>query len=142
MGTLDQSVRRLSPRTGDQPSAADDESIVGEECHIVSGKADGPRHDPALARELLDDTENLILLCRIHHKMVDDQSVAYSVEALQKLKADHEKWVASMLTERKEIPPVRLRRVKENIPSHLVRVTTGQDVMIIGIWLAGLDRAR
>ena len=110
-------------------SAADDDSIVGEECHIVSGKIEGPRHDPALAPERVDDADNLILLCRIHHKMVDDQSATYSVSELQRLKADHEKWVASTLTERKEIPPVRLRRIKGNIPSHLVRVTSGQDVM-------------
>jgi hypothetical protein len=45
------------------------------------------------------------------------------------LKANHEKWVSSTLAEEKQLPPVRLRGIKENIPSHLIRLTSGQDVM-------------
>jgi len=112
-------------------TVADDESVVGDECHIVSGKAQGPRHDPAFPAERLDEPDNLVLLCRIHHKMVDDQCEAYTVEVLQKLKVNHEKWVSSTLAGDKQVPPVRLRRIKENIPSHLIRLTSGQDVMKI-----------
>lgn len=109
--------------------ASDDESVVGDECHIISEKPQGPRHDLASPPERLQEPENLILLCRVHHKMVDDQCETYTVEVLQKLKANHEKWVSSALAEEKQLPPVRLRRTKENIPSHLVRLTSGQDVM-------------
>src|SRR5262249_10495588 len=51
-------------------TATDDESVVGEECHIVSAQGQGPRHDPVFPAENLDKPENLILLCRVHHKMV------------------------------------------------------------------------
>ena len=61
----------------------DDESVVGEECHIVSAQTNGPRYDPALLRQPLDSYNNLILLCRVHHKMVDDQPETYTVEILK-----------------------------------------------------------
>lgn len=116
-------------------TAADDEAVVGDECHIVSSKVQGPRHVTAFVPEDLDEPENLILLCRVHHKMVDDQCETYTVEVLQKLKANHEKWVSSTLTEQDRIPPVRVKRIKENIPTHLVRLTSG------GALLAIVDRA-
>lgn len=112
-------------------TGADDESVVGDECHIVSGKTQGPRHDPAFPVDRLDEPENLILLCRVHHKMVDDQYETYTVELLRKLKANHEKWVSSNLAEQKQPPPVRIRRIKENIPTHVVRLTSGRDLMTI-----------
>src|SRR5437867_2937125 len=110
---------------------ADDESVVGEECHIVSGKGYGPRFDSSLPEDHLDDPTNLVLLCRIHHKMVDDQRETYTVELLRKLKANHERWVSSALTEEKRVPPVRVRRIKDNIPTHLVRLTSGRAVLAI-----------
>jgi hypothetical protein len=114
-------------------TAAADESIVGDECHIVSGKEQGPRHDPAFPAERLDEAENLVLLCRVHHKMVDDQWETYTVDVLQKLNSNHEKWVSSALADDTQLPPVRIRRIKTNIPSLLIRLASGRDVMnIIG----------
>jgi hypothetical protein len=112
-------------------TSADDESVVGEECHIVSRKGQGPRHDPAFPNERLDDPENLILLCRVHHKMVDDQFEKYTVALLLELKRNHEKWVSETLSERTQQARVRVVRVQKNIPTHLVRVTTGKEVFSI-----------
>jgi len=109
----------------------DADSVVGEECHIVSGKTQGPRHDSEFPIDRLDEPENLVLLCRVHHKMVDDQHETYTVEVLQKLKANHEKWVSSSLTEEQRETPVRVRRIKDNIPRLLVRLTSGRDIMTI-----------
>ncbi len=105
----------------------DDESVIGEECHIVSRAGSGPRFNPSVPESDLDDSANLTLLCRVHHKMVDDQHETYTVEVLRSLKANHEKWVSSTLTEGKPIGPVRVRRIAGNIPSHLVRLTSGRD---------------
>lgn len=110
---------------------SDDESVVGDECHIVSPKEQGPRFDASLPVDQVNDPANLILLCRIHHKMVDDQRETYSVEVLRALKANHEKWVSSTLTAQKPIPPVRVRRIKENVPTHLVRLTSGRAILTI-----------
>ena len=112
-------------------TSASDESVVGEECHIVSGKDQGPRYDPTFPPERLDEPENLTLLCRNHHKMVDDQRKTYTVERLQSLKATHESWVSSTLNEDKLPQPVRVRGIKENIPDFLVRLTSGIDILKI-----------
>ena len=51
----------------------DDESLVGDACHIVAHSPTGPRADPSLTPEQRDHYDNLILLCKVHHKQVDDQ---------------------------------------------------------------------
>lgn len=105
-----------------------DDSVVGDECHIVSGAGRGPRHDPAIREAELDAAENLILLCRVHHKMVDDQGETYTVSVLQTLKNNHEKWVSSTLGRKDDRPHPRLVRIKANIPTHLARVRSGRDL--------------
>ena len=45
------------------------------------------------------------------------------------MKSDHEVWVSRNLTKTKETPPVRIRRVKQNIPAFLSRLTTGKEVL-------------
>src|SRR5581483_11002909 len=108
--------------------AADNESVVGDECHIISGKGHGPRHDPTFPPEHLEEPNNLILLCRVHHKMVDDQYETYTIDVLRTLKTNHEVWVSSTLTEQKPVPPVRVKRVKENIPDNLIRLLSGRSI--------------
>ena len=90
----------------------DAESVVGDECHIISGAPNGPRHDPSFPAEEIDEISNLLLLCRVHHKMVDDQYETYAAELLRSIRSNHEKWVESKLKDKEEIPPVRIRRLK------------------------------
>lgn len=75
----------------------DDPSILGEECHIIANHDGGPRSEPSLPDSDRDKADNLILLCRNHHKIVDDQFEAYTVERLRAIKSEHEKWVAATL---------------------------------------------
>ncbi|MBN2588443.1 MAG: HNH endonuclease [Sedimentisphaerales bacterium] len=107
----------------------DDESVIADECHIISSKPNGPRHDPSYPADKLDSYDNMILLCRTHHKMIDDQSATYTTNILRQMKSNHEVWVSQKLTENQKIPPVRIRRVKQNIPSFLFRLTTGKEVL-------------
>jgi hypothetical protein len=65
---------------------------IGEECHIISSKGKGPRHLDTYEKDF-DDYENLILLCRNHHKTIDEQIETYPVVLLHDIKADHEQWV-------------------------------------------------
>jgi hypothetical protein len=67
----------------------DDASVVGEECHIISPKPDGPRHDPAIPARDLDKYPNLILLCGFDHKTIDDQKHTYDVATLRRMKSEH-----------------------------------------------------
>ncbi len=78
-------------------SETDDESILGEACHIVAKSTDGPRGKSILTPEQRDKYDNLILLCNIHHKLIDDQPSAYSVDKLVEIKSTHEKWVIDSL---------------------------------------------
>jgi hypothetical protein len=71
----------------DAEAAEDDPSVYGEECHIVARSPGGPR---AGEIENPDGYHNLILLCRKHHKQVDDQPAHFTVERLHQIKCDHE----------------------------------------------------
>jgi hypothetical protein len=67
-----------------------DETLVGEVCHIKGKKPDAARYDPAQTPAARNDYDNLILLCAPHHKVIDDDEEAYTVERLRKMKTDHE----------------------------------------------------
>jgi len=84
-----------------------------------------------LQRDQIDLQSNLILLCRIHHKMVDDQCETYAPDVLRTIKAKHEEWVASTLTNTPDRTPLRIRKIKDNIPSHLIRLTSGKEVTAV-----------
>jgi hypothetical protein len=78
----------------------DDESIIGDEAHIVAREEHGPRgQGSSLTSEQRDKYGNLILLCKLHHKLIDDQPGKYTVENLVAMKATHEKWVTESLTD-------------------------------------------
>jgi hypothetical protein len=74
----------------------DDPSVVAEEAHIVAQSPQGPRGDANYPDDV-DHHENLILLCRIHHKMIDDQVNEWTVDKLRETKSAHETWVAERL---------------------------------------------
>lgn len=78
-------------------TSKDNESVVGEECHIISRRPNGTRYNPKFQIDEIDSYSNLILLCRIHHKMIDDQPGEYTTAFLRKLKADHERSVKEAL---------------------------------------------
>lgn len=75
----------------------DSDCVIGEECHIVAKKNDGPRGISDLNKKQRDEYENLILLCSIHHKKIDDQIENYSVKNLKTIKLHHERWVRNSL---------------------------------------------
>lgn len=109
-----------------EASALDPEAIVGDECHIISGAPNGPRHDPAVPREQIDEPDNLILLCRVHHKLVDDQPETFTASALRTLRSNHERWVKERLADTGVPKPVRRVRIAKDIPQHLIRVMSSK----------------
>jgi len=78
-------------------SETDDESLVGEACHMVAASEGGPRGESPLTQEQRDKFANLLLLCNVHHKQIDDQPIAFPVAILVELKSDHEQWVRTQL---------------------------------------------
>lgn len=69
--------------------------IVGENCHIVAEKVDGPRGHYPVPEADRNRYPNLILLCNIHHKIVDTDVASWPVERLHQVKRDHENWINS-----------------------------------------------
>ncbi|WP_426508551.1 hypothetical protein ACPPVO_58725 [Dactylosporangium sp. McL0621] len=58
-------------------------SVSAQIAHIRRSESPGgPRYDPAYPMELVDQEENLLLLCGIHHKPVDDHASVYPVAEL------------------------------------------------------------
>lgn len=107
----------------------DNEAVVGDECHIISPSPNGPRYDPFFPEDKLNSYDNLILLCRIHHKMIDDQDATYTPDIIRQMKSNHELWVSEKLTEKDKVNPLRFRRIKQNIPDYLVRLRTGKELL-------------
>ena len=74
-------------------------SLVGQEAHIVSRRLSGPRGGNSLPLDKRDMYSNLILLCPTHHTTIDDIPIGpidFPVEKLSNIKAEHEKWIASL----------------------------------------------
>jgi hypothetical protein len=112
-------------------SAVDSESVVGDECHIISGAPNGPRHDLNFPLDEIDGLANLILLCRVHHKLVDDQPETFTASTLRQLRTNHEKWVRERLAQPNQPEPVRIVRSAAEIPTHLVQVTSAKALLDI-----------
>ena len=72
-------------------------SLTGEIAHIVGAKATAARGDVAFSGEL-DGTDNLMLLCREHHKIIDDNPAEYTVERLHQIREDYLAWLEAQLT--------------------------------------------
>jgi hypothetical protein len=65
------------------------DSIIGEICHIRAVSPNGPRHELHQSSADRHGYDNLILLCANHHKVVDDDPEAFTVERLVKMKVHH-----------------------------------------------------
>ena len=61
--------------------------IIGEICHIKARNARGSRYDPDQSEAERQGYDNLLLLCPTHHKIIDAQPAAYTVEVLHDMKA-------------------------------------------------------
>lgn len=74
---------------------------LGEYAHIVAASYRGPRGDKILSPKLVNDPDNIILLCLEHHTMIDRNPQKYTIDYLKRIKREHEERI-EMLT---SIPP-------------------------------------
>lgn len=72
---------------------------LGEQAHIVAREPKGPRGQSSLRPEERNSYHNLILLCPTHHTIIDKAEVDYTVDKLHNIKARHELWVSTTLSE-------------------------------------------
>lgn len=116
----------------DASDAGDRESVVGEEAHIVGRSPSGPRGGVPIDSPI-DSYDNLILLCRDDHRVVDDQVNEYPAERLRQLKADHEEWAESRFGS--DLVPPRLRPDPESKGWRLSRIGSGSELwnLLVGV---------
>lgn len=73
-------------------------SLVGEVAHIVGERENAARGRSNLSSEERDDPDNLMLLCREHHKIVDDDPTTHTVDSLNEVKRKHLEWITMSLS--------------------------------------------
>lgn len=73
-------------------------TLLGEVAHIVGEKHDAARGNSALTEEERNAEDNLLLLCRPHHKIIDDRVDDYPVELLKGIRSDFLNWLQTTLT--------------------------------------------
>jgi hypothetical protein len=71
--------------------------LVGEVAHIVGEKPTAARGDDLLDPSGRNEPDNLILLCRRHHKIVDDNQVSYSVSRMHAIRQEYLDWLTQQL---------------------------------------------
>jgi len=71
------------------PSESEKGAVVAEIAHIVAERREGPRGSAPLSQQQRNSSDNLIVLCPTHHKIVDSQPHTYSIQVLQQMKLDH-----------------------------------------------------
>jgi hypothetical protein len=81
---------RCETRLTDQVAPAEPPTNLGKIAHIVGLGRQGPRADSTIPVKDLNRIENLLLLCGVHHDLVDANPRIYSVEVLAAYKANHE----------------------------------------------------
>jgi len=140
MGISDKTRKRLWAKSGNRcaiskielvfnTSGEVDDSLIGEECHIAARSPGGPRFDPTLSEDRLDSYDNLILLSRNYHKIVDDNPGYYKIDRLREIKKGHERWVKETLDF--AIQNVKSRKDSDLNVSFLHRVTNGSTLLSI-----------
>ena len=93
--------------------------VLGQECHIRSSKINGPRYTNEYPYDKLNSPENLILLCRDHHKEIDDLPNKYTAETLDEIKLKHEKLIKKSSS--KEIPPIKTIKKSKYLKATLIK---------------------
>lgn len=86
---------------------------LAERAHIV-GATDGsrsPRGDHPLPLEERSQVDNLMLLCRPHHRMIDRLIDEHGVEGLRRMKREHEDRVKLLTSLRDESATVVVRAI-------------------------------
>jgi len=78
-------------------STAGGRSLTGEIAHIVGAQRAAARGGIAISGDR-DGPDNLMLLCREHHKIIDDNEDEYPVARLNQIRNDYLAWLETQLT--------------------------------------------
>lgn len=88
-----------------------DAHVSAHICHIYAISTDGPRGKSGLTQRELNAPDNLILMCRHHHGIVDGQHESYPADTLKEWKHAHEAEMQNRLS-------VDLEAIQPDVFSH------------------------
>jgi hypothetical protein len=106
------------------PLVSESGKVTGKICHI-EGKR-GPRYNPVQSAEERDSFDNLLLLCALHHDIIDDDVTTYTVDVLRKMKREHESATADGLALSDDAAAAFVGNLAITIESGSVLTNTGQ----------------
>ena len=86
------------PECGNILITDDGEVILSQYTHIAAASKNGPRYDPNMSDNDRRGFNNLILLCKTCHKIIDDKEEDYPVNLLKDWKKTHERKTLSKLS--------------------------------------------
>jgi len=103
------------------------EANYSDIAHIIAVSKSGPRGSDPLPSNQRNKSDNLMLLCKKHHKLVDseDHVDEYPVALLREFKKEHESRIhrlTSLMTGYK----TTVVRLRSRIRNHIVEVTPGE----------------
>jgi len=92
--------------------------VTGKICHIKARKPGGKRYDPNQTEEERHSYDNLILMCPIHHDVIDSDEESYTVERLLQIKSKHESLHLKGLEPNDDIAKQFLTNITSNTITH------------------------
>jgi len=81
-------------------------TALGEECHIVGETEKAPRYVAAFSERMT--YYNMILLCKEHHKIIDENADVHTVKSLHEMKDQHEEAVEQAAKQDPNKPPLKI----------------------------------
>ena len=70
---------------------------LGEACHICEAALNGPRPKQSLAPAERTAASNGIHLCKVHARLIDVHTAAYTAERLMEIKSSQEQRISTMV---------------------------------------------
>lgn len=108
------------PTSGPSEEGPDKTLSLGDASHIHAASEGGPRYLSTMTPEQRSDIQNGIWLCALHNRLVDDDTIKYTADALKQMKRDHEENV---------INEIERHRKTGNAPD---LVAVGQGIVCVG----------
>ena len=132
----DLTIKKLYSRAGNicshpdcnQQLIADDGTNLSDISHIEGGEPGSPRYNPELTLEQLNDYKNLIVLCKIHNKIIDSNEKTYTVEHLKEMKKKHED---SMKDKDYQISDELIGKIIQEAGQAQINIQNGSGIQII-----------
>lgn len=96
-----------------------DRSNFSNYAHIIASSEKGPRGDKELSKILSNDENNVMVLCRKHHKEVDDNPEKYTIDFLKEMKSEHENYIKDLMKIKKESTVIGIKytfNISDRVP--------------------------